>query len=148
MCMLACQLEESRASKCIPHPPHHMCLDRNCLPSLQTGLTTFRKPSITADFSCWPACTQEAPHSCGASHEALLTLGKISTAEEHQGKPCPATGNVPTQQCTPASLAHPQEMCLYSSAHQPVWPTHRKCAYTAVNTSQSGPPTGNVPTQQ
>lgn len=40
-----------------------------------------------------PTHNWEVLHSCRARHPVLSTLGKSSVDEEHEGKPCPATGS-------------------------------------------------------
>ena len=109
---LARQLAESRASQCISPPPSHAHLARSHLPSWWTGLNTLGKPPTTEAFPGQSACTQEVSHSCRASCPVLLALGKSSAAQEHQDKPCPATGSAPTLQCTPASPTCPWEVLL------------------------------------
>ena len=143
--MLAHDLAESRASQGISLPPHHIYLARIHLPSWQTGLTRLMRPSTIVAFPSWPANTQEAPHSCRASHPELLTLGKSSMAQEHQGKPCPAMGNVPTLHCTPANITSPWEALLSLGKIQLGPPTLGKCCTPAEKASQHHPPLGRVP---
>ena len=103
------------------HLHHAPRLARSFLPSPWTGLTTCGKPSTTAAFPGWPACTLEMPHSWGASRPAPLTLRKSSMVQEHQGKPFWATGSMPTPQFTTASPTHPQEVLLCLSAPIPLF---------------------------
>ena len=74
----------------------------------------------------WSAHTQEVPQSCGASLSGLPALQKSSTAQEHKGNPCLATGSVPPLRGAPASPAHPQEVLHSCEASHIALPTLRK----------------------
>ena len=67
--------------------------------------------------SASPTHNWEVLQTCGSRHPVPSILGKSSVDEEHQGKPCPATGSALLLWCVPASPAHTWEVlpCLRAS---------------------------------
>lgn len=107
-----------------------------------------------------PSPHQEVHHHCGKKMSALPTLGKCPNAveevastacpwdaicsAEHQGKPCPATGNASPSWRTPASPACPQEACRCRGVTRQTPPALGKCSAATACPRKPQPAVGNA----